>query len=186
MWFKTPAPSSDFSTRIKVVTRFVRWDAVRDAGLKILLAAVFFAVSSSAWAVHLSWHEYSQSYEVFLGIIPSSTADQDSDLIRMHSRARHGKVERSGALRHVMVAVFRSPGMERVINADVSAEVVENNLIHTKREKKDLDIMMLPSGASYCNFFTLHWNGNYRVKLRISEPGKAPEWVTFDQEETEL
>jgi hypothetical protein len=186
MWFKTPALNSDLGTRVMEFTRLARRVAVRDAGLKVLLAALLCAVSSPVWAVHLSWHEYSQSYEVYLGVVPASAADRDSDLTQMHKIAPHGDVERSDALRHVMVAVFRMPGMERVLGARVTAEVVENDLIHTKSANKNLDMMMLHNGASYCNFFTLHWNGNYRIKLRISEPGKAPEWVTFNQEETEL
>lgn len=85
-----------------------------------------------------------------------------------------------------MVSVFRRSGGEQVSSVDISAEVIEKDLIHMKREKKDLEIMMLPSGVTYCNFFTLHWNGMYEIKLRIMEPGKGTEWVTFYQEEREL
>ena len=154
--------------------------------LIILLLALFFAPSAAVWAGHISWQEYSNSYEVHLGVVPATVADQDDTLRKMHAIAPHGTVKRTDGLRHIMVAVFRRSGGERVTNIDISAEVIENDLIHIKREKKELDIMMLPSGVTYCNFFTLHWNGKYEIKLRIMEPGKGTEWVTFYQRETAL
>ncbi len=45
---------------------------------------------------------------------------------------------------------------------------------------------MLSSGATYCNFFTLHWNRKYKIDIRISEPEKSSEQVTFYQQEMEL
>lgn len=158
----------------------------RDPATTVILTVLLWAAPTAVWAGHLSWHEFSESYEVHLGVVPASVADRDSALIQMHEVAPHGSVKRSEALRHIMVAVFRRSGHERVLDAHVSAEVIENDLIHTRREKKNLDVMMLPNGESYCNFFTLHWNGRYQIKVRVAEPGKQPERIVFEQEERNL
>lgn len=179
-------PTGGRSPPITRRLRFLGHQSIRNTWVSVLLVTVFSAASTAAWAGHESWHEHSASYEVYLGVVPASVADQDSALMQMHKATPHGSVKRTEGLRHVMVAVFRRPGMERVLNADVTAEVVENDLIHTRREKKNLELMMLPSGESYCNFFTLHWNGKYQIMLRVSEPGKSTEWITFYQDEREL
>lgn len=151
-----------------------------------LLLALSCVAATAVSAKDISWHQHSESYDVYLGVVPATVADRDSILRQMHAVSPHGDVERTNALRHIMVSVFRRPGAERVSNVDISAEVIENDLIHMRREKKDLDIMMLPSGVTYCNFFTLHWNEMYEVKLRILEPGRGTEWVSFRQRETGL
>ena len=153
--------------------------------LAISVVLLFF-LPGAVLAEHLSWHKFSKSYEVYLGVVSAATADQDGDLRRMHKVAPHGKIQRTDASRHIMVAVFRQADMARLVNAEVTAKVVENDLIHVKRQEKALELMQLSSGASYCNFFHLHWNGRYRIDVDIREPGKSAEHVTFYQEEVNL
>lgn len=186
MFIQKLAPTGDACDPLTRMVTFARAGHVRNSGISVIVAVVMWAASAAAWAGHPGWHGYSESYEVHLGVVPASVADRDHDLRRMHEVAAHGGAERTAALRHIMVAVFRRSGNERVVNADVSAEVIENDLIHVKHQKKNLDIMMLPDGESYCNFFALHWNGRYQIKIRVSEPGKQTEWLIFEQEERDL
>ena len=186
MLIQKHAPTGDACASFMRAMPLARFKHVQLSVLAVCLTALMSAAPAGVRAGHLSWHEYSQSYEVHLGVVPASVADGDSALIQMHKIAPHGSVKRTGALRHIMVSVFRRSGHERVSNANVSAEVIENDLIHTKRESKNLDIMMLPNGESYCNFFTLHWNGRYKINVRISEQGKNTEWLVFEQEERNL
>lgn len=152
--------------------------------LATLFALVF--LPGAAVAEHLSWNKFSRSYEVHLGIVTAGTADRDRDLRQMHRSVPHGKTRRTDATRHIMVAVFSRADGSRIENAEVTAEVVESDLIHVKRSEKALELMRLNSGASYCNFFDLHWNGRYRINVGIHEPGSNAEHVTFYQEETAL
>jgi hypothetical protein len=186
MFITRHAPADDVCATLMRMVHFARCRRFRDSVITVVPAVLMWAVSTTVWAGHLSWHEYSESYEIHLGVVPASVADRDSALIQMHETAPHGIVKRTEALRHVMVAIFRRPGHERVLDADVSAEVIEKDLIHTRRERKNLDVMMLPNGESYCNFFTLHWNGLYQIKVRVSEPGRETEWLVFEQEERNL
>ena len=185
MFIQKHAPTGDvFNTSGELVNLARR--RFRDCWITVTLAAVMWVAPAAVLSHELSWHEYSHSYEIHLGVVPASVADRDSALIEMHKIAPHGAVKRSEALRHILVAVFRRSGHERVVDAQVNAEVIENDLIHTKREKKSLDRMMLPNGESYCNFFTLHWNGRYRIRVSVAEPGREPEWVVFEQDEENL
>lgn len=153
-----------------------------------VLATLFVLVflPGAALAEHPSWHKFSRSYEVHLGVVTGATADRDRHLRQMHRSVPHGKTRRTDETRHVMVAVFSRADGSRIVNAEVTTEVVENDMIHVKRNEKALELMQLNSGASYCNFFDLHWNGRYRINVRIREPGSNAEHVTFYQEETAL
>ena len=186
MFTRKRAPTCQFSASATGFSRFKPHRIPPYSWILVLLLALFYAPSAAVWGKDTAWHQYSQSYEIHLGIVPARVADRDNALRQMHEMRAHGSVERTNALRHIMVSVFRRTGGERVGNVDISAEVIENDLIHVKREKKKLEIMVLPTGVTFCNFFTLHWNGMYEIKLRIFEPGKGTEWVTFHQEETGL
>ena len=154
-------------------------------GLLILLwaAMVIFNVASSE---HLSWHQRTLSYDVFLGVVPASIARQDENLVRLHRMAPHGTAKQGRSTYHVLVAIFRPSGMERVVDASVVAEIVENDLIHVKRTNKPLEMMSMAGAVTYCNFFDLHWNGKYRIQVGIHEPGNSLEKVTFVQEVHDL
>lgn len=147
---------------------------------------VLFLVSSTALGDHVAWKKYSRTYEVNLGVVTAEVADRDGELRSMHAASPHGMARRSNGTRHIMVAVFKRADRSRVLNADVTTELVENDLVHVKRSEKALDTSNLSSGTHYCNFFDLHWNGKYRINVRIHEPGKNAETVTFVQEENDL
>ena len=149
-----------------------------------LLALLWMALSMAnvASAAHVSWHERSLTYDVHFGVVPASAAQQDREMVRAHKIVGHGRHKPVGSTYHVMVAVFENTTQERVIDAEVVAELVESDLIHIKKQRKPLESMALPNGVTYCNFFDLHWNGTYRVHVTIRAPGKMPEKVTFVQE----
>ncbi len=186
MFTSERAPTCQFSASATGFTRSKPHRIRPYAWLVVLLLVLFYAPSAAVWGEHTSWHQYTESYEVHLGIVPARVSDRDDTLRQMHEITSHGSIERTNGLRHIMVSLFRRPGGERVANVGISAEVIENDLIHVKREKKELEIMVFPTGVTFCNFFTLHWNGMYEIKLRIFEPGQGTEWVTFHQEETGL
>ena len=154
-------------------------------GLLILLWAAM-VIFNAASAEHVSWHQKTLSYDVFLGVVPASIARQDENLVRLHGIAPHGTAKQGPYTYHVLVAVFRSSGIERVVDASVVAELVENDLIHVKRTNKPLEMMSIAGAVTYCNFFDLHWNGKYRIQVGIHEPGKSLEKVTFLQEAHDL
>ena len=154
-------------------------------GLLILLWAAMVIVNVAS-SEHLSWHQRTLSYDVFLGVVPASIARQDENLVRLHRMAPHGTAKQGRSTYHVLVTVFRPSGMERVVDASVVAEIVENDLIHVKRTKKPLEMMSIAGAVTYCNFFDLHWNGKYRIQVGIHEPGKSLKKVTFLQEVHDL
>lgn len=138
--------------------------------------------SGSVLAEHISWHQQSRSYDVHLGVVPASVLDQDADLARMHRMATRGEHPRTLTTQHIMVAVFRKPGNERVVDAEVVVEIVESDLVHMKKTEKRLKMMPINGMPTFCNFFELHWNGKYRINVTIDEPAKGLEMVSFLQE----
>jgi hypothetical protein len=137
-----------------------------------------FNVASSD---HPTWHQKSLSYQVFLGVVPATIVRQDEELARLHHMDPHAKVKHGSSKYHVLVSVFRPSGTERVVDASVVAEIVENDLIHVRRTERPLKMMSMAGAVTYCNFFDLHWNGTYRINVGIHEPGKSLEKVTFVQ-----
>ena len=146
--------------------------------------ALFF--SGSVLAEHISWHKQSRSYDVHLGVVPASVLDQDPDLARMHRLATGGEYLRTHTTQHILVAVYRKPGNERVTDAEVVVELVESDLVQMKKTEKRLEMMHINGLATFCNFFELHWNGKYRVNVTIDEQDKASEMVSFLQEASGL
>ncbi len=157
----------------------------RRLSLAVLLAMTAF-FSSAVFAEHLSWHQQSRSYDVHLGVVPASVLDQDADLARMHRMAMGGEHLRTLGTRHIMVAVFRRPGNERVVDAEVVVEVIENDLVRVKKAEKHLKLMPVNGMPTFCSFFDLHWNGKFRVNVTIDEPAKGSEMVSFLQEASGL
>lgn len=142
--------------------------------------------SGSVLAEHISWHQQSRSYDVHLGVAPASVLDQDADLARMHRMATGGEGLRTLSTQHILIAVFRKPGNERVVDAEVVAEVVESDLVHVKKTEKRLKMMPVNGMPTFCNFFDLHGDGKYRVNVTIDESGKRAESVSFLQEASGL
>ena len=157
----------------------------RILSLAVLLATALF-FSSVVFAEHLSWHQQSRSYDVHLGVAPASVLDQDADLARMHRMATGGEGLRRLSTQHILIAVFRKPGNERVVDAEVVAEVVESDLVHTRKTEKRLKMMHVRGMPTFCNFFDLHGDGKYRVNVTIDESGKRAERVSFLQEASDL
>jgi hypothetical protein len=166
---------------VRPVTRENGSSLIWQFGVLVLMWAAM-AMLNVASSEHLSWHQKSLSYDVFLGVVPASVVQQDEKLARLHGMAANAPPEHAASTYHLLVTAFRRSGTERVVDADVLAEVVENDLIHVKRTKKPLKLMSVDGADTYCNFFDLHWNGKYRIHVVIREPGKNLEKVTFLQE----
>jgi hypothetical protein len=88
------------------------------------VASALLILWVSAPADQISWNQQSRSYDVHLGVVPATILQQDEGLHRLHPGVAH----RRGFSRHILVAVFKRPGRERVQNAEVTAEVIENDL----------------------------------------------------------
>lgn len=154
--------------------------------LLLIILGLSLVLPNVALAAHESWHQQSHSYDVHLGVVPASVVRQDAALAQMHSKSKHGQTYKQiSSTRHILVAVFRKSNMERVLDANITAEVVENDLIRLRTKKKPLERVHVAGGVTYCNFFDLHWNGLYQIDVWIREGGKSgEEHVTFHQRAT--
>jgi hypothetical protein len=146
------------------------------AGLVIILS---LAVPQVASGGHAGWHAQSSSYDFYLGIAPVDQVKRD----RFHASA-HSELKSLGSTgRHLTVAVIHRPTLRRVGQASVTARVVENDLVHRQVTRVSLLTDPEEPMPTFCGFFQAHWNGTYHVEVTVQEPGKAPEVVTFEQQE---
>ena len=162
-------------------TRAVQIVEIAWKPLLLILAAAILISINTALADHLSWHQQSRSYDVHLGVVSASVAEKDREMMRMHRIVGHGRHQHTAMTQHVMVSVYKKSTKSPLHDANITAELVENDLIHMRKTEKQLELMPIGGMPSFCNFFDLHWNGKYRVNVTIREPGKPVEKVTFVQ-----
>ncbi len=148
------------------------------AVMLLILLWVGLALLNVAAAGDVSWHQTSDRYDVYLGVVPVTLVRSRAAFV-----AGHPGVDRQGSSsQHIMVAVLRRPGGERVTDATVSAEVVESKFLREFDQKKSLKKGAFNGMVTFCNFFDLHWNGTYKIRVEIKEPGTPGEnVVTFYQ-----
>ena len=162
-------------------TRPVSLSSGRIRAVSVILVFLlgFFAFPNAVGADFAAFHEQSRSYDVHLGIVPAAQTAADAQLDRFHKMSGQHVEKFGDNTMHLLVAVFRKSDGGRVENADVFAEVVENDLLRVKRTRRTLNLRPLDGGTTYCNFFDLNRPGEYIVHVQVREEGLGTEMVTF-------
>lgn len=148
-----------------------------------LLLLAGLSISNPALASDISTQQESDSYRVYLGVIPASVLKRQPQLVD-GDRTLHGGIgKQSSGSQHVMVAIYRKTDNSRVKDATVIAEVAPDTLIKRDKQVKPLEKMLTSGAVTYGNFFRIPNSGEYRIKTEIYEPNRnGAETVTFDYE----
>lgn len=127
-----------------------------------------------------AFHEESESYRVYLGIVPASFLKRNPSLVDQDKQLHGGVSEQPPTMQHVMVTVFRKDNNARVLNATVISRVGIKKFFGGTKMEKPLEKMLTSGVVAYGNYFAMPENGEYEIAVRIYEPNKDKnETVTF-------
>lgn len=129
-------------------------------------------VNSAAYASNINWHEESENYHVYLGVVPASMIKNDPAVVDNDKQLHGGLDKQSSTAQHVMISVYRKDGKTRVKNATVIAEVSSGVLLGRKKLEKPLEKMTTSGQITYANFFDMKDKGKYKIEVEIYESNK--------------
>jgi hypothetical protein len=150
-------------------------------GSSVIFAVLltFFVAPAPVWAAEPNWHYESASYYIYLGVVPASLIKKNPVLVD-GDKTLHRDDSAGDSSEHVMVAVFRKPNNERVVNATVIARVGIKKLLGGAKLEKPLEKMLTSGAVTYGNYFPMPKQGEYEIAVRIYEPNKdQAETATF-------
>lgn len=139
--------------------------------LPVYLAILaFVGMSAPVAASDVSYHQESQSYRAYLGVVPVGLLKKSPSLVD-HDKQLHGGADQQPATaQHVMVTLFRTSDDSRLLNATVLAEVEPSGLFDGGGVTKPLEKMITSGTVAYGNFFDMPKTGEYAIELKIYEP----------------
>ena len=153
--------------------------ALFGSNLIFAILLTFFVAPAPAWAAEPNWHYESASYHVYLGVVPASLIKKSPVLVD-GDKTLHKDDNADDSSEHVLVAVFRKPNNERVVNATVIARVGIKKLLGGAKVEKPLEKMLTSGVVTYGNYFSMPKQGEYEIAVRIYEPNKdQAEALTF-------
>ena len=148
--------------------------ACRDlSGSSVIFAILgtFLGTPAPVLAAEESSHLESANYHVYLGMVPASLIKENPTLVD-GDKTLHRDDSMGDLSQHVLVAVFRKPNNERVLNATVIAQVGIKKLLGGAKAEKPLEKMLTSGVVSYGNYFSMPKPGEYEITVRIYEPNK--------------
>jgi len=150
---------------------------------EFLIASMLMFSASQLVASDLNWHEESENYHVYLGVVPASMIKSSLSLVDNDKNLHGGLSNLPSEAQHVMVTIYRKDGKTRVANATVIAEISSGVLLGRKKLEKPLEKMITNKHITYANFFEMKDKGKYKIELEIYEPNKnGKDEVTFFHE----
>ena len=143
------------------------------SGSSVIFAILlnFLGASAPVLAAEESSHLESANYHVYLGVVPASLIKENPTLVD-GDKTLHRDDSMGDSSQHVLVAVFRKPNNERVINATVIGQVGLKKLLGGAKAEKPLEKMLTSGVVSYGNYFSMPKPGEYEITVRIYEPNK--------------
>ena len=141
----------------------------------ISVLAVFISVTifpSPTYADDSSLHADSESYQAYLGIVPSSEIMNNPRLVDQDKSLHGGAEEQAANTYHIMVALYDRASNKRVTDATVIASVGPRRLFNRKQIVKPLEKMKTSGQITYGNYFRLEGKGKYEIETEIYEADK--------------
>ncbi len=146
-----------------------------------LLMLAGLSLAKPVLASDIDTHQDSESYRVYLGVVPASLLKKQPQLVD-GDKSLHGGIGKRGS-QHLMVAIFRKSDNSRVKDATVIAEVAPDKLLKRDKQIRPMEKMVTSGAVTYGNFFRIPNSGDYEIKVDIYEPNRSgAESVTFEYE----
>ncbi len=133
---------------------------------------MFLLVPAYANAADTDWHKLSDTYQVYLGVVPASKIKENPYLVDNDVKLHGGIKEQGNYSHHVMIAVFDKKTNARINDATVIVEVRKKTLIGGRAEEKPLQKMITSGTITYGNYFTLYPKEAYEIEIKIYRPNQ--------------
>lgn len=140
-----------------------------------IVLAVFISVTifpSPTYADDSPLHANSDSYQAYLGIVPSSEIKSNPGLVDQDKSLHGGAEEQAANTYHIVVAIYGRASNKRVTTATVIASVGPKRLFNRKQTVKPLEKMKTSGQITYGNYFRLEGRGKYEIETKIYEADK--------------
>lgn len=143
----------------------------------IAATALASIISGPAMAQTGSGYRVDHGIAIYYGTIPA-------EMLRGHpsehpEATMHGGIPSSPHAYHVMVALFDASSLQRITDADVTANVAEIGLAG---EEKKLEKFTIADAVTYGNYFEMRPKTRYRVSITVKTPSsRSAAHVEFDE-----
>lgn len=134
------------------------------------ILALFLFLSFSAVAENTDLHALSESYQVYLGIVPGTRISKEPYLVDRDKNLHGGIDSLSSNDYHVMVAIFDKENNRRIRDATVIAKVDKKGFMSGENITMPLEKMVTSGTISYGNFFNIKSDSTYRMTVEIYRP----------------
>lgn len=143
------------------------------AVLTVIVSLMLGFALQPAHARDVAFHADSNTYRVYLGVVPASLLNKNPELIDKDRQMHGGVADLPASTQHVMVAVFRKDGNARVLDATVIAKVSRGKIFGRSNSEKPMEKMVTSGAVAYANFFDMPERGDYRIEVNIFETHRA-------------
>ncbi len=132
-----------------------------------LLFTALAIVPAATSGGYLGQSEVAGDTLVYLGVVPVTVLDEDTDANVEHNM--QCPVHRGRHSYHVMVALFDKSSGARIVDAEVNARVSPLGLVGPL---KHFGPVVVADALVYCNYFDMPPYDTYEIKVLIGRPGK--------------
>lgn len=143
-----------------------------------LISTTLFA--TPVFASDTNWHQKTESYSLYLGIVPASKIKKNPVLID-NDKKMHGDIGASdGALQHIMIALYDTQSNKRITNATIIAKLSKKKVFNKNVIYRPLEKMNTSGVTTYGNFFPMKEKGVYQIELDVyTSDGSTVETTSF-------
>ncbi|RLJ20461.1 hypothetical protein DJ030_07055 [bacterium endosymbiont of Escarpia laminata] len=145
----------------------------------LLMLIVLLMTPWKVLAFDIDTHKTVGGMDVYIGVIPAEVIQGRglSKEARMHGGTQQGRNQY-----HLVVALFDAKNGVRISNAQITANIARLGL---GGSTKILERMKVNDAVTFGNYFALHGNASYRIRLKLDVPGKVVTEVLFEIRSTE-
>lgn len=138
----------------------------------ILSVPLVFTSFSTANATDSNWHADTNSYRVYLGVVPASIIKKNLTLIDKDKSLHGGTNNTTNATQHIMVSIFSKKDNKRILKATAIARIKNKKIFGSKKIIKPLEKMNTSGAITYGNYFKLSKKGTYKIDVDVYQSDK--------------
>lgn len=147
----------------------------------VVFGAIVIGISSAVQASTYLWWTDSNSYRVYMEIVPAELVQHQPTLWDGDKQLHSLKVDEMADRSHVLVWLYRKPDGSKALDATIIAEA---GPLEGEKLVKPLEKMKMKTGVVYGNIFNVHRDEKHVVSLKIYGPNSnGYEEVRFEHDD---